>query len=72
MKPFTPAPRFATRAMLCAALCAPLAAPAAQAGSYTEPQIEAPVIVAETTSSSAPETIPLLLALITLAVAVSR
>lgn len=45
---------------------------AATAGSYTEPKIEAPVIVDATTSSSAPQSLPLLMALMVLVVAVSN
>ena len=42
------------------------------AGSYSEPKIEAPVIVEEATSSSAGEALPLLMAFMTLIVALGN
>lgn len=44
----------------------------ALAGSYADPVIEAPVIIEETTTSSAGATLPLLMALIVLGVAISQ
>jgi hypothetical protein len=44
----------------------------ALAGSYGEPKIAAPVVVADTTDSSAGAALPLLMALMTLAVAVGN
>lgn len=55
-----------------AATAAALIATTATAGSYSEPQIEAPVIVQEATSSSGGAALPLFLAFLTVVAAVSN
>ncbi|WP_375172718.1 hypothetical protein [Pseudooceanicola sp.] len=55
-----------------AALTALMISQPALAGSYSEPKIEAPTIVAETTSSSAGGALPLFLAFLTLIAAVNN
>ena len=55
------------------AACTTLALPhAVTAGSYSEPKIEAPLIVEETTSSSGGAAIPLLAALMTVIAAAAN